>query len=151
MRRIGVVWRASPDNMTSPQRSMAAACLAPLATLEDTQFINLQGGPADGRDALARVLPGSFDPLASGEPPLDEFAAAIAATDLLVTIDTMALHLAGSMGHPCWAMLPHAPSFYWGTDGDGCAWYPGMRCFRQTRRGDWSGPVEAVRDALATC
>lgn len=150
-RRIGVVWRASPDSMTSPQRSMAAACLAPLATLEDTQFINLQGGPADGRDALARVLPGSFDPLASGEPPLDEFAAAIAATDLLITIDTMALHLAGSMGHPCWAMLPHAPSFFWGTDGDGCAWYPGMRCFRQTRRGDWSGPVDAVRDALATC
>lgn len=148
-RRIGVVWRASPDNMTSPQRTMAATCLAPLAGLKNLQFINLQGGPAEGRDALARVLPGSYDALAQGEPRLDDFAAAIAATDLLVTIDTMAVHLAGSMGHPCWVMLPFAPSFYWGTGGDGCAWYPGMRSFRQARRGDWEFPVAAIGAALA--
>ncbi len=147
--RIGIVWRASPDNATSPQRTLPAAALAPLAELPVLQFINLQGGEAAGREALAQALPGSFDALADGEPALDDYAAAVAATDLLLTIDTMALHLAGSMGHPCWAMLPFSSSFYWGASGEDCAWYDAIRCFRQPRRGDWTAVVAAVRAAFS--
>jgi ADP-heptose:LPS heptosyltransferase len=46
--------------------------------------------------------------------PLDEFAAAVAATDLLVTVDTMAAHCAGALGHPVWLMLPLSPHWCWG-------------------------------------
>jgi ADP-heptose:LPS heptosyltransferase len=43
------------------------------------------------------------------EGPLDEFAAALAAIDLLVTVDTMAAHCAGALAHPVWIMTPYSP------------------------------------------
>jgi ADP-heptose:LPS heptosyltransferase len=46
--------------------------------------------------------------------PLEEFVAAVAATDLLVTVDTMAAHCSGALGHPIWLMLPLSPHWCWG-------------------------------------
>jgi ADP-heptose:LPS heptosyltransferase len=56
--------------------------------------------------------------------PLDEFAAAVAATDLLVTVDTMAAHCAGALGHPVWLMLPLSPHWCWGIGRGQTPWYP---------------------------
>jgi hypothetical protein len=44
----------------------------------------------------------------SKEMPLDEFAAAVAATDPLVTVDTMAVHCGGAGGT---SGMAHAASF----------------------------------------
>ena len=37
---------------------------------------------------------------------LDEFAAQIAAMDLVITIDNSTAHLAGALGVPTWVLLP---------------------------------------------
>jgi hypothetical protein len=58
-----------------------------------------------GKINLSRA---QFDATAE-EMPLDEFAAAVAATYLLATVDTMAAHCAGALGHPVWLMLPLYP------------------------------------------
>ncbi len=147
-RPIGVVWRANPANGSASRRSIAAEAFAPLACADDTGFVNLQGGPTEGRQAMHAVLPAMFDALAEGEPPLDELAAAIAATDGLVTVDTMAAHLAGAMGHRAWVLVPAEPHFYWGLGRSECPWYPGSRLFRQTRRDNWADAIASVRAAL---
>ena len=147
-RPIGVVWRASLTNASSPRRSVPAAVLAALAACPDLGFVNLQGGPPEGREALAGVLPQTFDALADGEPPLDEFAAAVAATDTLVTVDTLAAHIAGAMGHKALVLVPAAPHFYWGLGRDVCPWYPTLRLFRQSRQGGWEAVVPALARAL---
>jgi ADP-heptose:LPS heptosyltransferase len=66
--------------------------------------------------------------------PLDEFAAAVAATDLLVTVDTMAAHCAGALGHPVWLMLPLSPHWCWGIGRGQTPWYPTARLSRQAAR-----------------
>lgn len=147
-RIVGVVWRSSPTNVSSPQRSVPAEALTPLAGSADVGFVNLQGGPAEGRDAITPVLPGIFDALAGGEPALDDYAAAIAATDVLVTVDTMAAHLAGAMGHHALVLVPAEPHFYWALGRGDCPWYPTLRLFRQAGRGIWDDAVSAVAAAL---
>jgi ADP-heptose:LPS heptosyltransferase len=42
---------------------------------------------------------------------LDEFAAALAATDVTVSVDTMAAHCAGALGRPVLVMLTDAPAW----------------------------------------
>ena len=114
-------------------------------TTAEVDWVNLQGGTA-GRE-LAAAHPGMIDPL-NPEVPLDEFAAAVAATDLLLTVDTMAAHCAGALGHPLWIMAPYSPHWCWSVERDRTPWYPTARLFRQTVRGDWSDAVDSLIPAL---
>ena len=40
------------------------------------------------------------------------------------------------------------PDWRWLLDRDHTPWYPALRLFRQKAIGDWSGPIERVRDEL---
>jgi hypothetical protein len=149
---VGLIWRANPTGPASEARSLPVGSLAPLAGVVDIGFVNLQGGDAPGRAAIAAVLPGALDALgeSDGQPPLDQFAAAIAATDMLVSVDTLGAHLAGAMAHPGVVLLPTAPAFgfFWGHRGDRSPWYPSSRLIRQRHHGDWSDPIMAARAFL---
>ena len=61
-------------------------------------------------------------------------------------------HLAGALGTPCWLLLPdHMADWRWQSERNDSPWYPGrMRLFRQTRRGDWSGAIKSLKQALTS-
>jgi ADP-heptose:LPS heptosyltransferase len=147
-RRIGVVWRASPTNASSPRRSLPVEALAPLSAHPELGIVNLQSGSPETHASLAKVVAFPFDALNAAEPPLDEFAAAIAATDLLLTVDTMAAHLAGALGHRAIVLVPAVPHFYWGLGRSRCPWYPTLRLIRQSRVGDWQDAVAGAVDSM---
>lgn len=144
MLKVGLVFQANPESGSAIDRSVPIGGLAPLLRTAGVDFVNLQGGAA-GRE-LAAEYPGIIDTTAE-ECPLDEFAAAVAATDLLVTVDTMAAHCAGALGHPVWLTLPLSPHWCWGIGRD-TPWYPTARLFRQATRRDWSNPLAAVSSEL---
>jgi hypothetical protein len=117
-------------------------------------------------DALAACLPRSWQLLqlqldASAEErraapflnPEDRLArildtgGLIASADLVVTTDTMVAHLAGALGRPGMVLLKHEADWRWET-GARSSWYPTLRLFRQTRRGDWHGVLRALTAAL---
>jgi ADP-heptose:LPS heptosyltransferase len=144
-RKVGLVWQANPTNSALSNRSMRTEDLAPLAQLETADLVNLQHGAA-GRD-LARIAPKLMD--ATQVPlTLDEFAAALAATDLVVSVDTMAAHCAGSLGHPVFVALPAEPGWWWGLDRADCDWYPSARLFRLCFGDDWAATVATIITAL---
>ena len=76
-------------------------------------------------------------------------AALMAELDLIISIDTAAVHLAGALGRPVWTLLQHISDWRWGMEGETTPWYPTMRLFRQPRPGDWESVVERVGNALA--
>jgi tetratricopeptide (TPR) repeat protein len=143
--KIGLVWsgRAQP-----PGRSIPLPMLAPLAQAPGTTFISLQfGDPA----RQASTKPPAGMQILNWSDELRSFAdtaSLLANIDLLVTIDTSTAHLAGAMGKPVWVMLPAVPDWRWMLDRSDSPWYPTMRLFRQSRAGDWSGPVEQLAAAL---
>ncbi len=65
--------------------------------------------------------------------------------DLLISVDTAVVHLAGALGKPVWTILPPLPDWRWLMEGETTTWYPTMRLFR--RRFD--EPKEAVMDRVA--
>ena len=72
-------------------------------------------------------------------------AALIANVDLVITTCTAMAHLAGAMGKRVWVMLAFKADWRWFLDRDDSPWYPTMRLFRQTTRGEWAGVIERVR------
>jgi hypothetical protein len=143
--KVGLVFQANPDGASFADKSMTADDLLPLLSLEAIDFVNLQHG-SPGK-SLAAAAPGIIHPFPDGAP-LDEYAAAMAATDLVISVDTMAAHCAGAMGHATWLAVPHSPHWAWGLNGGSTAWYPSIRMFRQARRRSWSAVIEAMAAEL---
>jgi len=143
--KVGLVLQANPAGASFAEKSMTAADVLPLLSLQAIDFVNLQHGPAG--KALAEGVPRIIDPFPAAVP-LDEYAAAVAATDLLISVDTMAAHCAGAMAHATWLAVPYSPHWAWGLNGDSTPWYPSMKLFRQARRRSWSAVIEAMAAQL---
>jgi ADP-heptose:LPS heptosyltransferase len=72
----------------------------------------------------------------------------LALCDLVIAVDTAAVHLAGAMGRPVWVLVPFAPDWRWTLSGETTPWYPTARLFRQTALEDWDGVISRVGEAL---
>ena len=142
-RKLGIVWAGNPKNLNDFARSIPFDLLQPLWST-GLDFFSLQKGPA----AVAAV---GHPALIDLDPHLTDFtetAAAILNLDLVIAVDTSVAHLAGALGKPVWLMIPVQPDWRWLEQGKTSAWYPTMRIFRQSRRGEWRDVVEAVAAAL---
>ena len=143
-RRVGIVFQANPSARNAAQRSLGLGDVARIARVAGIDLVNLQHG-APGR-AVAASVGGMID--AMREPMgLDSYAAAIAATDLLISVDTLAAHCAGAMGHPVRVALPATPEWRWGRDATTTAWYPSAALFRQGPDRGWDDVVAALCSA----
>ena len=146
-RRVGLVWAGNPKYKKDRDRSLPFAALAPLWNIPGIRWYSLQVG---GRRAnLDAAPPGIIEDLS---PALDDFAetaAAISQLDLVLTSDTSVAHLAGALGRPTWVMLSFAPDWRWLTKREDSPWYPSVRLFRQTERGEWGNVIQSVAAAFA--
>ncbi len=143
--RVGLVWAGNPLHSNDARRSMPVQALAPILAAGQGHLISLQVGQPAQDIAL---MPGVADH-ADALTDWRETAAAIAAMDLVVTVDTAVAHMAGALGTPVWVMLPHAPDWRWMLGRADSPWYSCMRLFRQDSPGDWDGVSERVAAALA--
>ncbi len=145
--KVGIVWQGSM-NLKGDRRSAALPHFAALARHPDVQLVSLQVPP--GSDQLTSA-PFPVIDLGTGFDPgsLDDLAAAIMSTDLVVTVDTAAAHLAGALGVPVWVALALSADWRWLLERSDNPWYPTMRLFRQQRLGDWAGVFERIDAALA--
>ena len=68
--------------------------------------------------------------------------------DLIITIDSAVLHLAGSMGKEVWGLLPWNNDWRWGLKGEETIWYPSVKLFRQSKLGDWEEVFSKIEQKL---
>ena len=142
---VGLVWAGK----TRPRdRSWPLERLLPLMEDPRLAFWSLQLGErvADletlGVGSLIRDL----------APRIANFAdsaAAMAAMDVIVTIDSAPAHLAGALGRPTLVLLRYVSDWRWLDEPEDCLWYPTLRLFRQADPFDFDGPVAAAKTALA--
>lgn len=152
---VGLVWGGAPRptshfaHMIDRRRSMSLHTLAPLGRLEGINFISLQKGyyaeqmmdPPDGMRL--------YDPTDSLHT-MDDTAALMMTLDVVVTVDTSVVHLAGALGKPVLLMDRYDNCWRWLHNSDNSHWYPTLRIFRQTTPRQWTDVVERVAQALAT-
>ena len=148
---VGLAWAGAP-RLNDPEqaamdrrRSMALADLAPLAGLANIRLVSLQNGAAAGQIASSGL------PVFDAMTEMDDFAdtaALAAACDLVISVDTAMLHLAGSLGRPVWLLDRYDGCWRWMKQRADSPWYPTLRLFRQPVPGDWPTVVADVAQAL---
>lgn len=133
--RIGLMWTAGQWNA---ERAIAFGHLHPLLGVSGCEFWNLTASVAgDERlnedDACRAQLMG--------------LARRIATLDLVITVDTLAAHVAGALGVPAWVLLQQAADWRWMRERSDSPWYPSLRLFRQGADRAWE-PVIAQATAV---
>lgn len=151
-RRVGLVWSAGEWN---PARCVPIELLRSVVEVDGCEFWSLQGGQTAGHwNSFADSFPATCrdrlrDAAECGQGILT-LATVISELDLVISVDTLAPHLAGALGVPAWVMLQQSADWRWMADREDSPWYPSLRLFRQPRQGDWGAVVEAVRGSLRT-
>lgn len=142
-RLIGVSW-SSKNAAVGHLRSIPLTRLAHALEQPGVRLVSLQYGDVAAEAAAAGVT----DPGLDAWGDIDGLAALIAAMDLVVSVDNSTVHLAGGLGRPAWALLPHAAEWRWMQGRQDTVWYPSVRLFRQTAPGDWDGVLREVGEAM---
>jgi hypothetical protein len=151
--RVGLVWAggAHPNQpepaRTDRRRSIALGHFAKLAEVSGLSFVSLQKGEA----ALQTSSPPPGIVIADWTNELRDFAdtaALIEALDLVISVDTSVVHLAGALGKPVWLLNRFDTCWRWLLNRDDSPWYPSLRQFRQPKPGDWDSVMRQVRGAL---
>ncbi|MEP7063039.1 MAG: tetratricopeptide repeat-containing glycosyltransferase family protein [Betaproteobacteria bacterium] len=149
MLNIGLVWAGNPTHLQDQTRSMPLSLFDELANLPNTRIYSLQKG-----EAAKQLTCGDGDSaIVDWSTELNHFgdtADAIAALDLVISVDTSVAHLAGALGKPVWVLLPNPAEWRWMDERRYSDWYPGARLFRQSVRGDWLGVIEDLKVTLSS-
>ena len=149
--KIGISWRAGGKAKEQLRRTTLLEHWEPLLKVSDVHWINLQYG--DCRDDLksAREQFGveihdwdDADPLSD----LDEFAAQIAALDMVISVGNTTIHMAGALGVETWTVLPFIPGWRYMLREPEMPWYTSVKLFRQPKPGDWKGVVRKIGELL---
>jgi len=149
--RVGLVW-AGQSRPWLPgfaaldrRRSAELAAFAPLAAVPGVNFVSLQKGAAAEAPGPAGLR--LTDPSAE-LTDFAETAALVANLDLVISVDTAVVHLAGAMGKPVFMLDRYDNCWRWLSGRADSPWYPGMTIFRQEVPGDWTAPMQRAAAAL---
>jgi hypothetical protein len=146
--RVGLVWRGNPRHEADDLRSIPLAVLAPLLDVPGIAWFSLQVGEAAHEIAVS-AWAGRIVDLAPRLPDFAATAAAVAALDHVVSVDTAVAHLAGALGTPVWTLVAEANDWRWLARRSDTPWYASMRLLRQHRGRNWQPAVEAAKKGLA--
>jgi len=147
--KVGLAWAGrsracSADYVAmDQQRSIDPELLFPLMQVPGVQYFSLQ---KEGMGA-----PDSF-PVIDWMADCHDFAdtaALIMNLDLVISVDTAVVHLAGALGRPVWLLNRFNNCWRWLAGRTDSPWYPTLRIFRQKRLGNWHEVIMRVRAALS--
>lgn len=149
--KVGISWRGGGDPLVRSRRSTSLDVWAPIFSAPGLCLINLQYGDCAAELAGLQTETGvklhdwsDSDPLRE----LDDFAAKVAALDLVISVDNATVHLAGALGRPTFVMLATPADWRWLTQRADTPWYPSAQLFRQSAPGQWSSAFERAASAL---
>lgn len=145
--RVGIAWRSGTLSTAGAVRDIPLERYAPILAVPGISFVSLQKGEAAG-DIERLGLP-VVDAVREARDLLDT-GALMRQLDLIVTIDTVIPHLAGTLARPVWLLNRHESDWRWLRGRRDSPWYPTLRIYTQPVRGDWDGAIaEVARDLAA--
>ncbi|MDM8535860.1 tetratricopeptide repeat-containing glycosyltransferase family protein [Desulfobacterales bacterium HSG17] len=145
--KIGIVWAGHPSHTNDHNRSVTLSAFSSLKDIKGVKLFSLQ---KEKYEKWTDVDPQQIFDQDLGEQISDfaDTAAIIENLDLVISVDTAVVHLAGAMGKNVWTLLPFSPDWRWMIDRDDSPWYPTMRLFRQPAPGDWDSVFKNVKKYL---
>lgn len=78
----------------------------------------------------------------------EDTAAILKNCDLLISIDSSPVHMAGALNVPTYVMLPYSNEWRWFVDDKRSIWYDSVEIFRQDNEGNFESVINKVLERL---
>jgi hypothetical protein len=121
--KIAIFWAASG---WGGGRKVPLSLFEPLSDLPLAEFFSFQQGPCE-IEAESALLP--IRRLSAYTSDIVDLTRALGKMDLVISVDAMAAHLAGSLRVPVCLLLERAANWRWIEGSNDSPWYPEMRVF----------------------
>ena len=144
--RVGISWTGGMKASRVATRSVPLSWWKPILSQQDVEFVSLQYTDCD--EDLEMMKKDGFDIKTFKEVKefdYSETAKVVKSCDLVISVCTSVIHLAGALGVPCWVMVPNKPAWRYGVQGR-MPWYQSVRLYRQ--KDSWLPVVELVAEDL---
>jgi Flp pilus assembly protein TadD len=132
--KVGITWQGNPKHGGDRWRSVKLERFAGLAAVPEVTLLSLQKGA--GREQLNEA---TF-PITDVGGDLTDFAdtaGLLMNLDLLISIDSAVVHLAGALGVRVWTAISFNNDWRWLKGRPDTPWYASMTLFRQPQVQDW--------------
>lgn len=145
--RVGISWTGGRMAKRVATRTVPLSWWDSIL-MNDCEFVSLQY--TDGAQAEIDSLRAKFGHDVRQEPAATaqdyyELAKFVKSCDLVISVCTSVIHLAGALGVPCWVMVPRHPAWRYQNSGP-MPWYRSVRLYRQPEAdaGAWIPVVQKV-------
>ena len=145
--KIGICWDGNPDNWYNSLRSVPLANFYKISQITGLKLYSLQKN--HGIEQINNIS-ADFN-IINLDNEINDFtdtAAIIENLDLVITIDSSMVHLAGALNKPAWLLLSTYPDWRWFINKRDSPWYSSVRIFRQNEIDNWSYVFDKVYNEL---
>ena len=151
--KIGFAWKGGNDPLMQEIKRHTLADFAPLLSIPEVTWINLQhGNNLDEIRSFTEVYGIDIYTIDNIDPVKDfeKHAALISELDYVVQISNTSIHIAGALGVKATCLLPPNHDFRWFQfDGDDASpWYPSVKLLKREERRSWSDFLHSVKQQL---
>ena len=148
----GIAWKSKNEKFGSYKTSSLNDFL-PILKLPSINFVDLQyGDTIDERSHFQsqhKITLTKIEDIDNFND-IDGLASLIDACDFIVTISNVTAHIAGALGKKVFLILPYEKGriWYWHDNLKTSLWYPTIQIFTQSKAGDWTEPINDIKNQL---
>lgn len=134
---VGICWFGNPNHVKDFVRSTYVSNFKPILDIPDVSFFGLgktdnkpRNWPSGQANLNKDIEALNLINLDSQIYDFNDLKNFIGHLDLIITVDTSIVHLAGSLGKKTWLLLGKESDFRWKENTEQSPWYPSVRIFR---------------------
>lgn len=148
--KVGISWIGGAPITRQRLRSQALASWSVLLEQSEIDFISLQYTDCARELSNVRLELGvDISHWQDAIDDLDQTAALVSQMDLVISVCTTVVHLAGALNVPTWVMTPASPEWRYLNHGTHMPWYPSIELFRQAKPNQWADVIGRINTRLA--
>ena len=144
--KVGITWSGNPKHWRDKNRSIELEMLQTLFSLEKVEFYAIQKVFEKREERILEKYK-NVNPCSEYLHDFAHTAYLTSGMDLIITVDTSLVHLAGSMNKKTYLMTPVVPDWRWGLEKNQ-DWYPSISLVRQEKIGCWIQPIQKMKKLL---
>ena len=138
--KVGICWQGNKNNTRDKYRSIDISLLLSILPQKNIKLYSLQ------KDI--KINNKNIDNTINKCENFNDSANLISQLDLVITVDTSIVHLAGALGVKTYLLLPYLSDFRWGQNDTQSYWYQNIFIFRQVKINSWVEPLLELKHAI---